>query len=87
MLEDLKKALGFNNDEFDSIISNYIETAKLDLEMTGISKSKIIETDKLIYSAIMTFVKSKFDIENAEMFYDSYLLQKDCLRHYSSYRE
>lgn len=87
MLEDLKRALGFNNNEFDSIITNYIEAAKLDLEMTGISKSKIVETDKLIYSAIMTFVKSKFDIENSEMFTDSYLLQKDCLRHYSSYRE
>lgn len=87
MLEDLKKVLGFNNDEFDDLITNYIETAKMDLEMAGISKSKIIEEDKLIYSAIITFVKSKFDIENSEMFTDSYLLQKEHLRHYSDYIE
>jgi len=87
MLEDLRKTLGFNNNEYDNIINSYIEAAKLDLEMAGISKSKIVETDKLIYSAIMTYVKSNFDIENAEMFADSYLLQKDQLRHYPSYTQ
>ena len=35
MLEDIKKALGLNNSEFDSIINNYIDASKSDLEAAG----------------------------------------------------
>ena len=85
MLEDIKKALGLNNTDLDSIINNYIEASKLDLEAAGILKEKIVDTDKLIYSAIFCFVQSKFDIDNSEMFLNSYNLQKDCLRHNTKY--
>lgn len=85
MLEDIKKALGLNNDEFDLIIKNYIDAAKLDLEASGILKEKIVDTDKLIYSTIFCYVQSKFDIDNSEMFLNSYNLQKDSLRHNTSY--
>lgn len=85
MLEDIKKALGLNNSEFDSIINNYIDAAKMDLEAAGILKGKIVDTDNLIYSAIFCFVQSKFDIDNSEMFLNSYNLQKDCLRHNTNY--
>lgn len=89
MLADIKKALGLNNDEFDFIIENYISSAKKDLKMVGIA-SAIIDSDSidpLIYSAILSFVQAKFDINNSELFQNSYDLQKDCLRHLSDYME
>ena len=85
MLEDIKKMQGINNKEFDTIIQNYIESAKKDLEMVGIDKSKFLMNDKLIYSAIVSYVKSFIDVDNSELFRDSYLLQKDALRHTSEY--
>ena len=89
MLADIKKALGLNNDEFDSIINNYVSSAKKDLEMVGIAKS-IVEADSidpLIYSAILSYVQSKFDLNNSELFQNSYDLQKNFIRRISSYME
>lgn len=85
MLEDIKKMQGINNTDFDVIIKNYIDSAKLDLEMVGIDKSKIVESDKLIYSAIISYVKSFIDIDNSELFSSAYALQKDTLRHITYY--
>ena len=77
---------GYTNTEFDSIISSYIESAKKDLEMSGIVKSKVDDKeDKLIYSAIFSYVSSKLDLDNSTLFYESYLMQKDQLRHYGEY--
>ena len=85
MLEDIKKMLGINNNEFDSIIKNYIESAKKDLEMVGIDKSKFMINDKLINSAIFSYVKSFLDVDNSELYSNAYMLQKDTLRHLSEY--
>ena len=86
MLTDIKKALGLTNNEFDSIINNLISSAKKDLEMSGIVKSKVDDKeDKLIYSAIFSYVSSKLDLDNSTLFYESYLMQKDQLRHYGEY--
>ena len=85
MLEDIKKMQGINTDEFDSIIQNYISAAKLDLEVCGIDKSKIQTQDKLIYSAIVSYVKSFLDVDNSELFSNAYLMQKDSLRHNKEY--
>lgn len=86
MLEELKKMHGYTNTEFDSIISSYIESAKKDLEMSGVVKSKVDDKeDKLIYSAIFSYVSSKLDLDNSTLFYESYLMQKDQLRHYGEY--
>ena len=89
MLTDIKKALGLTNDEFDSIINNLISSAKKDLEMVGIAKSIIDaqKTDPLIYSAILCYVQSKFDLNNSEMFQSSYELQKDNIRRIEKYME
>ncbi len=89
MLTDIKKALGLTNDEFDSIINNLISSAKKDLEMVGIAKSIIDakNVDPLIYSAILSYVQSKFDLNNSEMFQSSYELQKDNIRRIEKYME
>lgn len=87
MLNDIKKMLGINNNDFDSIINNYIESAKLDLEMIGIDKSKIMEEDELIYSSIVNYVKSCIDVDNSELYINAYNLQKDTLRHIEEYQD
>ena len=85
MLEDIKKMLGINNNDFDMIIKSYISSAKEDLVMTGIAESKVIEQNPLIYSAIISYVKSYIDVENAELYRNAYALQKDELRHHVEY--
>ena len=86
MLNDIKKMLGINNSDFDSMIKNYIESARLDLEMIGIDKSKINQEDELIYSAIVSYVKSFIDVDNSELYANAYNLQKDTLRHIEEYQ-
>lgn len=87
MLSDIKKIMGFNNNEFDDVINNYIDSAKLDLRMCGISESIITSNDKLIHTAIISYVLGNLDIPNAEMYRDTYSLQKDYIRHISEYQE
>lgn len=87
MLNDIKTVLGIAHNQFDTQIEMFIETAKSDLEQAGIVQSKIVETDPLIYSAIMSFVLSMIDTyEYRELSANAYALQKDQLRHYQDYR-
>lgn len=85
MLADIKKIMGFNNTQFDSIINMYIKSAKADLKQIGIVGYKVKESDPLIYSAIVSYVLSLLDIPNAELYANAYALQKDELRHFSDY--
>ena len=82
ILENIKKMMGINNSDFDDIINSYIESAVLDLESVGIAVSK---DDALIQTAIITYVKSHLDIDDAELFANSYFLQKDALKHTTEY--
>lgn len=86
MLEDIKKIQGINHNDFDNIIETHIESCKSDLKNVGIAASKISETDPLIYSMIVTYVLSFLDVNNSEMYSNSYLMQKDALRHYGDYK-
>ena len=87
MLNDIKLILGITSNAFDSILSTYINGAKEDLKMVGIVPSKIVETDPLIYSAIVSYVLSMADTyEYRELSAQAYALQKDQLRHYIEYR-
>ncbi len=85
MLEEIKKIQGINHNDFDSIIKNYIDSAKLDLKAIGIAEAKVDEKDNLIYTAIFTYVLSFLDVNNSEMYSNSYALQKDILRHLDEY--
>lgn len=85
MLNDVKKIMGINNTEFDSIINNYITAAKEDLKAVGIVSSLVVETDALIYSAIVSYILSMLDVPNAELYSNAYALQKDALRHNINY--
>lgn len=86
MLDDIKKILGFYDNSFDTILNTYIAAAKQDLIHSGIIPSKVVETDSLIYSAIVSYVLSMVDTyDYRELSANAYALQKDQLRHYSEY--
>lgn len=87
MLNDIKLALGLRNTaRFDAMIETFIQAGKNDLAQAGIVQSKIVETDALIYSALMSFVLSMMDTyEYRELSANCYALQKDQLRHYVNY--
>lgn len=86
MLNDIKKILGINNTQFDTILQAFIDVGKMDLIEAGIVSTKVVETDKLIYSALVSFVLSMMDTyEYRELSANTYALQKDQLRHYKDY--
>lgn len=87
MLEEIKKIQGINHTEFDSIINSWIESAKLDLKSIGIVDTLIDNPNSLLKTAIITYVLSFLDVSNAELYADSYALQKDVLRHTKEYVE
>lgn len=90
MLEEIKKIQGINHNDFDSIIDSYINSAKLDLMAIGIAENLVNnekELNSLIKTAILTYVLSILDVNNSEMYSNSYNLQKDVLRHLKEYQE
>lgn len=87
MLNDLKKILGLNNTEFDTIVTNLMNSAIADMKSVGIAESKVVDTDPLIRTAIITYVKAHFDESKRESLQESYDMQKDKLRKTSEYLE
>lgn len=85
MLVAAKKVMGITNDDFDAIITNYITAGIADLIQVGIIEEKVVLTDALVYSAVMSYVLSLLSTEHAELYANAYALQKDALRHYESY--
>lgn len=87
MLEKLKKIQGISHDEFDSTIQMWIDAAKLDLKSVGIVNALVDNPDSLVETAIITYALSQLDVVNSEMYSNSYLYQKDALRHTKEYLE
>ncbi len=87
MLDKIKKIQGINHDEFDETINVWIQAAKLDLKGIGIVDTLVDGSDSLIQTAIITYVLSFLDVANAELYANSYSLQKDVLRHTTEYIE
>lgn len=87
MLDKIKKIHGINHNEFDSTIKMWIEAAELDLKSIGIVDTLVDNSDSLIQTAIITYVSGFLDIDNADLYANSYVLQKDVLRHTKEYIE
>lgn len=87
MLDEIKKIQGINHNEFDSMIKTWIKAAQLDLKSIGIVDTFINNPDSLVKNAIITYVLSFLDVSNAELYQQSYYMQKDTLRHITSYIE
>lgn len=85
MLEEIKKIQGINHTDFDTMITNWIDSAKLDLKSIGIVDTLVDNPNALIETAIITYVLSFLDVVNAELYANSYALQKDVLRHTTEY--
>lgn len=87
MLDEIKKIQGINHNEFDSMITTWIEAAKLDLKSIGVVSTLVNDPDSLVKTAIITYVLSFIDVVNSEMYAKSYSIQKDVLRHLTEYIE
>lgn len=81
MLNEIKKIQGINHTEFDTMINSWIDSAKLDLKSIGIVDTLVDNPNALVQTAIITYVLSFLDVDNSELYANSYLLQKDVLRH------
>lgn len=87
MLDKIKKIQGINHTDFDETIEMWIQAGKLDLLRIGIVDTYVNSPDSLIQTAIITYVLSQIDVVNAELYSNSYALQKDVLRHTTEYIE
>lgn len=87
MLEEIKKIQGINHNDFDTMINTWIEAAELDLKSIGIVNTLVSNPNSLVKNAIITYVLSFIDVQNAELYASSYALQKDVLRHTTEYIE
>lgn len=85
MLEEIKKIQGINHTEFDNTINIWIQAAELDLKSIGIVDTLIDNPNSLIKTAIITYVLSFLDVDNAILYSNSYAIQKDVLRHTTEY--
>ena len=66
MIEKIKQALRIKSNAFDDELKDLITAAKLNLEICGIAKSKIIDTDPLIIQAVKTYCKANFGLDNKD---------------------
>ena len=66
MLEKIKLSLRVDSDDLDEEIQDTIDSAKLDLKLSGIDEDKIIDMDPLILRAIKVFCKAEFSSDNTE---------------------
>lgn len=85
ILEEVKKIQGINHAEFDSTITTLIDSAVIDLKSVGIVDTLLTNPDNLLKTAIITYVLSFLDVSNANLYSNSYALQKDGLRHTTEY--
>lgn len=82
MFEDVKLALRISNSAFDQEIVDLIESARMDLIISGVSPLMAnSDTDPLIKRAIIIYCKSSFGYENAdaERLNKSYMMLKQHL--------
>lgn len=87
MLDKIKKIQGINHTDFDTTIEMWIEAGRQDLKGIGIVDTLVDDPDSILETAIITYVLSHLDVVNAELYSNSYALQKDVLRHTNEYYE
>lgn len=90
MLDDVRDALRVSGNDLDIEILDLIESAKADLQLSGVHPSKIIDTDPLIKRAITVYCKAHFGYEDptmADRFQQSYVMLKTHLTLSAEYTE
>lgn len=66
LLDDTKKALRVSNAAHDTEITDLINAAKKDLQITGLEEDVILDNDALIKRAIITYCKAYFGYDNKD---------------------
>lgn len=86
MLEQVKVELRIKGSAFDVEIQSLIESAKLDLSISGVANTS--ETDKLVHRAIVLYCKAHFGIDNPNSvkYLESYTSLKTHMTMASGYR-
>lgn len=90
MLNDVKSALRVDGDDLDTEIQDLIDAAKADLQLSGVHKDKIVDTDPLIKRAVIVYCKANFGYEDpklTERFQQSYISLKHHLTLSAEYTE
>ena len=79
MLEKIKSSLRVKSNSLNSEIQDLIDSAKLDLKISGVTK--IDEEDPLIIQAIKIYCKANFGLDNkySEKYQKSYDMLKQHL--------
>lgn len=79
LLDDVKMVL---RTDMDDEVFDLIEAAKADLQLSGVSSRKIVDTDPLIKRAITVYCKANYGYQDpyvAESFLKSYNMLKSHL--------
>lgn len=82
MLSDVKAALRIDDSAFDLEIQDLIDSAKADLQLSGVSEVKVNDsTDPLIKRAIIIYCRAHFDYDDkaADRLLQSYVMLKSHL--------
>lgn len=82
MLNDVKAALRIDDSAFDLEIQDLIDAAKADLQLSGVSETKVNDsTDPLIKRAIIIYCRAHFDYDDkaADRLLQSYVRLKSHL--------
>ncbi|MDD3173361.1 MAG: head-tail connector protein [Herbinix sp.] len=71
LIDDVKQTLRINTTALDTEVNDIIESAKVDLVLSGILKSKTVEDDiegydSLIKRAIIFYTKANFGLDNSD---------------------
>ncbi len=84
MLESIKLALRIKSSAFDEEIIELIESAKLDLKISGVYnvEGEHGEYDPLIFQAIKTYCKANFGLDNKDS--EKYQASYDSLKQHLS---
>ena len=80
MIEIVKLALRIKNSVLDLEIGDLIESAKVDLKISGVRR--VNEDDPLIQQAIKTYCKANFGLDNKDS--EKYLKYYDMLKQHLS---
>lgn len=86
MLNKVKLALRIKGNTFDDEIQDLIDSAKLDLGISGVANTE--ETDNLVIRAIILYCKGYFGIDNpnSEQYLKSYTELKTHMSLATGYR-
>lgn len=90
MLVSVKDALRVSGVDLDGEIQDLIDGAKADLSLSGVERTKILDTDPLIKRAVILYCKAQFGYDDpkiADRFQQSYTSLKQHLTLSAEYTE